>query len=241
LFDLLFLYFYPEKYKLLFLISILPGIFSIACSFVIKEKKSQLQEPSKPTFSLSENFSFYKKAPKPYFTLLLFLIPFSLVNSSDMFLLLKAKENGVSETQLIGLYILFNLVYAIFSYPISKINIFLIGLFIYATVYLLLSKNINHATIVISFILYGLFYAFTNGIIKAILVETVPSENKGAAIGFYEGLNSIGLLIANLATGFLWYQWGPQTAFISISIIVFALAILMKIYTKKILQNHASQ
>ena len=248
LFALLFLYFYPEKYKLLFLISILPGIFSIACSFVIKEKKSQLQEPSKPTFSLSENFSFYKKAPKPYLTLLLFLIPFSLVNSSDMFLLLKVKENGFSETQLIGLYILFNLVYAIFSYPIgkladrySKINIFLIGLFIYATVYLLLSKNINHATIVISFILYGLFYAFTNGIIKAILVETVPSENKGAAIGFYEGLNSIGLLIANLATGFLWYQWGPQTAFISISIIVFALAILMKIYTKKILQNHASQ
>jgi MFS family permease len=155
--------------------------------------------------------------------------------------LLRAKESGVSETQLIGLYILFNLVYAIFSYPIgkladrySKMNIFLIGLFIYATVYLLLSKNINHTTIVVSFILYGLFYAFTNGIIKAILVETVPSENKGAAIGFYEGFNSIGLLVANLTTGFIWYQWGPETAFISISVIVFVIAILMKINSKKI-------
>ena len=243
---LLFLYFNPEKYKLLFLISLIPGIFSMVFTLFIKEKKETFLLPSKPTFSLSENFSFYKKAPKPYLTILLFLIIFSLVNSSDLFLLLRAKEIGISETKLIGLYILFNLVYATFSFPIGKladryrkINIFLIGLFIYAIAYFLFSKNLNYATIIISFILYGLFYAFTNGIIKAILVETIPSESKGAAIGFYEGVNSIGLLFANLITGFLWYQWGAQTAFMTISIIVFAIAILMTINIKKLQPNKA--
>jgi MFS family permease len=241
LFALVFLYFYPEKYKLLFLISIIPGIFSIGFTFLIKEKKGLIQQPSKPQISFSENFSFYKKAPKSYLTILLFLIIFSLVNSSDLFLLLRAKESGVSESHLIGLYILFNLVYALFSYPIgkladrySKINIFLIGLVIYALVYFLFSTKLSHTTIIISFILYGLFYAFTNGIIKAILVETVPSENKGAAIGLYEGFNSIGLLVANLTTGFIWYQWGPEIAFISISFIVFVIAILIKINSKKL-------
>jgi MFS family permease len=243
---LLFLYFNPEKYKLLFLISLVPGIFSIVFTFFIKEKKETFLLPPKPTFSLSENFSFYKKAPKQYLTIVFFLIIFSLVNSSDLFLLLRAKEIGVSETKLIGLYILFNLVYATFSFPIgkladrySKINIFLIGLFIYAIAYFLFSRNLHFGTLIVSFFLYGLFYAFTNGIIKAILVETIPSESKGAAIGFYEGVNSIGLLFANLITGFLWYQWGAQTAFMTISIIVFAIAIIMTINIKKLQPNKA--
>lgn len=243
---LLFLYFNPEKYKLLFLISLVPGIFSIVFTFFIKEKKETFLLPPKPTFSLSENFSFYKKAPKQYLTIVFFLIIFSLVNSSDLFLLLRAKEIGISETKLIGLYILFNLVYATFSFPIGKLadryrkmNIFLIGLFIYAIAYYLFSKNLNYTTLIITFLLYGLFYAFTNGIIKAILVETIASESKGAAIGFYEGVNSIGLLFANLITGFLWYQWGAQTAFMTISIIVFAIAIIMTINIKKLQPNKA--
>jgi MFS family permease len=159
---------------------------------------------------------------------------------------LRAKEIGVSETKLIGLYILFNLVYATFSFPIGKLadryrkmNIFLIGLFIYAIAYFLFSRNLHFGTLIVSFFLYGLFYAFTNGIIKAILVETIPSESKGAAIGFYEGVNSIGLLFANLITGFLWYQWGAQTAFMTISIIVFAIAIIMTINIKKLQPNKA--
>jgi MFS family permease len=243
---LLFLYFNPEKYKLLFLISLVPGIFSIVFTFFIKEKKETFLLPPKPTFSLSENFSFYKKAPKQYLTIVFFLIIFSLVNSSDLFLLLRAKEIGISETKLIGLYILFNLVYATFSFPIGKLadryrkmNIFLIGLFIYAIAYYLFSKNLNYTTLIITFLLYGLFYAFTNGIIKAILVETIASESKGAAIGFYEGVNSIGLLFANLITGFLWYQWGAQTAFMTTSIIVFAIAIIMTINIKKLQPNKA--
>lgn len=216
---LIYLYFNPENYKTLFLITLAPGLISIVFTFFLNEKNNVENLVSKKKLSLKENLSFYKQAPLPYLKLVGIFILFSLVNSSDMFLLLRAKEVGFKETEMIMLYILFNLVYAFFAFPIGKLAdkmnkkiVLIIGLLLYALSYFLFSFNTHSISIIVAFILYGLFYAFTNGIIKVILIEKVSSSQKASAIGFYEGLNSFGLLLANLLTGFIWYKFGAEIA-----------------------------
>jgi sugar phosphate permease len=94
---LLFLYYYPEKYQTLFIIAFIPGLIAVLASMLIKEKiKEKKADQKKPGF-----FSFlkyWKESPSNYRRLLVGLLVFTLVNSSDMFLLLKAKESGLSDT-----------------------------------------------------------------------------------------------------------------------------------------------
>lgn len=231
---LIYLYFNPENYKTLFLITLLPGLVSIVFTFILKEKRETKINITKKKVSLKENFSFYKQAPLPYLKLVAIFILFSLVNSSDMFLLLRAKEVGLKETEMIMLYILFNLVYAFFAFPIGKLadkmsknTVLVIGLLLYALSYFLFSFNIHSISIIIAFVLYGLFYAFTNGIMKVLLIEKVSSTQKASAIGFYEGLNSFGLLLANMLTGFIWYQFGAEIALGLNAVIVLIIAVVL--------------
>jgi MFS family permease len=114
---LLFLSFFPGKYRILFFIAFLPGLLGVFTSFLMKEKKVQ----KSPNKTKNTFFSFIKYIPqshKEYKILLVGLLAFTLFNSSDVFLLLMLKHQGMSDTGLIGVYIFYNLVYALFSYPL---------------------------------------------------------------------------------------------------------------------------
>lgn len=112
---LLFLYVFPQQYHWLFIFTVIPGAISIALLFAIKEKKKERQHTDKISF-----FSFYIyaiKSSKAYKILITGFLMFSLFNSSDMFLLLKLKEQQYDDIFVITMYIIYNLSYALMSYP----------------------------------------------------------------------------------------------------------------------------
>jgi len=136
---LIYLYYFPQDYKTLFYIAFIPGVLAVISSFLLKDKRVNNIQPkvSMPFFSF---LKYWNESPSTYKKLVIGLLAFTLFNSSDVFLLLKAKQSGLDDTLVIGVYIFYNLIYAIFAFPIGIISdkvglktIFIIGLIFFSS------------------------------------------------------------------------------------------------------------
>lgn len=222
---LLYLYFYPEDYTTLFLIAFIPGILAVVSSFILKDKKStSLQKTSKGSF-----FSFlgyWKKSPSNYRKLMIGLLLFALFNSSDVFLLLQAKQAGLDDTAVIGIYIFYNLVYALFAFPLGILadrmglkTMFMFGIGLFSLVYFGMAIGKSLSVFIALFFLYGIYAAATEGISKAWISNMVDKNDTATAIGTFAGFQSLCLMIASTLTGWVWYQWGAKEAFMLTGIV----------------------
>jgi MFS family permease len=233
---LLYLYFYPKEYKTLFFIAFIPGLFAVLSSFYLKEKKVNEIRPKikTPFFSF---LKYWKVSPAEYRKVVTGLLLFTLFNSSDFFLLLRAKQAGLDDTMVIGIYIFYNLIYAFFSFPVGILadkvglrTIFITGLALFATVYFGMSLNSNLYLFFGLFFLYGIYAAATEGISKAWISNITTKKDTATAIGTFSGLQSICTMLASSLTGVIWFQFGAATAFIttaSATIIVIAYFLAM--------------
>lgn len=228
---LLYLYFYPEDYQTLFYLAFLPGAASILFSFFLKDKKTTTIETKKRT-SFFSFLHYWKESPKIYRKVVFGLLIFTLFNSSDMFLLLKVKETGLSDAAVVGVYIFYNLVYALFSFPIGIIadnlglkNVFIVGLALFSLVYFGMSFFSNLYIYFGLFFLYGLYAAATEGISKAWISNITEKKDTATAIGTYAGFQSICTMMASSITGILWFKFGFAVAFITIAIVTLAVII----------------
>lgn len=222
---LIYLYYYPEDFKNLFFIAFVPGVLAIVFTLLIKEKKKNLntQNGKNSFFSF---LKYWKESPKAYKKLVTGLLIFTLINSSDVFLLLKAKEAGLSDTQVIGVYIFYNLIYAIAAFPLGIIadktslkTMLLTGFVIFSGVYLGMAFSHSLSMIIFLFFLYGIYAAATEGISKAWISNMVNKNDVATAIGNFTGFQSIFTMLASSLTGLIWYTYGAATAFIITSII----------------------
>jgi MFS family permease len=221
---LLYLYYFPEDYKTLFYIAFIPGLLAVWASFFLKEKKRNIEQPTIRTTFFSF-IGYWKTSPVTYRKVVLGLLVFTLFNSSDVFLLLKVKEAGFSDASVIGVYIFYNLIYALFAFPIGIIadktslkKIFIIGLAIFAIVYFGMSFNNNIYIFFALFFLYGIYAAATEGISKAWISNITNKKDTATAIGTYAGFQSICTMIASSFAGIIWYQFGAAAAFITTSL-----------------------
>jgi len=149
------------------------------------------------------------------------LLAFALFNSSDVFLLLMVKHQGFSDTQMIGLYIFYNLLYALLSYPLGWLadklgmkRIMIAGLLVFALVYLLFGFASTLFHFVILFGLYSIYASATEGISKAWISNLAKKEHTATAIGFYNSFQSIMALLASSIAGLIWYGINPTVMFI---------------------------
>lgn len=168
------------------------------------------------------------------------LLAFALVNSSDLLLLLMLKHNGASDQHVILVYIGYNLVYALVSFPMGilgdKIGLkatFLLGLFLFSVVYGGIIFVSALPMMFFLFSLYGIYAASTEGISKAWISNIVPKSETATAIGFYTGMNSIVALVASSIAGWIWYSWGAPLTFAlsaagSLLVIVYFLVVFRK-------------
>lgn len=219
---LLYLYFFPLQYKMLFYLAFIPGLMAIISTLLIKEKTKPV--PAKTAVTKASFFAFvgyWKKSPVEYKKLLTGLLLFALFNSSDVFLLLKMKENGLNDTMVIAVYIFYNLVYALMAYPIGILadkiglkRIFLSGIFIFAVVYIGFAYNNSMPVSFALFFLYGLYAAATESVSKAWISNIADKKETATAIGTYMGFQSIATLIASSLAGLLWYQFGARATFL---------------------------
>lgn len=230
---LVYLYFYPKEYKTLFYIAFIPGLLAIISTLYLKDKKSKFKSVKKtPSFFSFVNY--WKASPLIYRKVLIGFLLFSLFNSSDVFLLLKARQAGLDDTMVIGIYIFYNLVYAFFAFPLGILadkiglkSIYLLGLLMFVAVYLGMSFTINLYIFYGLFFLYGIYAAATEGISKAWISNITDSKDTATAIGTYSGFQSICSLLASSLTGLIWYKFGPATAFISTSVITMFVVLYM--------------
>lgn len=218
---LVYLYYYPQDYKTLFFIAFIPGLFAVFASFYLKDKRAhdQKQKTSTPFFSF---LNYWRVSPTAYRKVVIGLLIFTLFNSSDIFLLLKAKQSGLDDTMVIGVYIFYNLIYALFAFPIGIIadnvglkTIFIIGLALFATVYFGMSLNTNLYFFFGLFFLYGIYASATEGISKAWISNIADKKDIATAIGTYSGLQSICTMLASSLTGLIWFYFDATTAFIT--------------------------
>jgi MFS family permease len=232
---LVYLYFYPDHYKTLFLIAFAPGLLAIISTWLIKEKPKPLNsKPLNPKpLHLFSFITYWKTSPAQYKRLVVGLLLFALFNSSDVFLLLKMKDSGLNDTQVIGVYIFYNLIYALLAYPIGMIadkiglkKIFLSGLFVFALVYAGFAFNNNIFIFLLLFLLYGVYAAATEGVSKAWISNMVDPSETATAIGTFAGLQSIAALFASIFCGVLWYNVGATITFL----ITAAITIMVIIY-----------
>ena len=229
---LLYLYYYPEDYKTLFFIAFVPGLLAIIASFYLKEKKQEIKIKKKASFF--SFLSYWKQSPSSYRKLVVGLLAFTLFNSSDVFLLLKAKEAGLDDTSVIGVYIFYNLVYALFAFPIGILadkiglkKVFIFGLVLFAIVYFGMATNTNLYLFIGLFFLYGVYAAATEGVSKAWISNICDKKDTATAIGTYSAFQSICTMLASAMAGFVWYQFGASVIFILTAIATICIIIYL--------------
>jgi MFS family permease len=149
------------------------------------------------------------------------LLAFTLFNSSDIFLLLKAKQVGLNDASVIGIYIFYNLIYALCAFPIGiyadKIGLkkmLVFGLSLFAIVYFGMAFSTNLYSIALLFFIYGVYAAATEGISKAWISNVSDKKDTATAIGTYSAFQSICTMLASTIAGLIWYLFGANTTFI---------------------------
>ncbi|CAM3506254.1 MFS transporter [Aequorivita lipolytica] len=216
---LIYLYFYPEDYINLFYIAFIPGVLAVIASFLLKDKKVEIIAEKKK-ISFFSFINYWKKSPAEYRKVVLGLLFFALFNSSDVFLLLKAKDAGLDDTWVIGIYIFYNLIYALTAFPLGSFadkiglkKMFVFGLIIFSIVYFGMGLTTNLYAIIALFFGYGIYAAATEGISKAWITNISKDENTATAVGTYSAFQSIVSMVASVMAGLLWFYFGASVTF----------------------------
>ncbi|HSK72247.1 MAG TPA: MFS transporter [Pyrinomonadaceae bacterium] len=228
-----------RDYRQVFLFASIPvalGLFVIV--FFVKEKKHEHHaEQANITpikLSLKEFDGNFKR-------FLLVLALFTLSNSTDAFLLLRAEQAGIAPAILPLLWmslhfskVVFSLIGGDLSDRIGRKTMIVSGWVIYALVYAGFAFVETEWQAWILFIIYGAYFGFTEGAEKALVTDLVEPEKRGTAFGFYNLAFSVTVLPASLLFGALWTQFGAATAFLFSAVIsICSAGLLLSIKTKR--------
>ena len=234
---LMILMVYHWSYQSLFLLAFIPGVLAMIFSFLIKEKKSINTIQEKKKIQFKELFSYWNRSSREFRVVSVLIIVFYLFNSSDMLLLLKARMNQISDSQVIILYIIYNISYALLAFPFGVIgdklglkNTIASGLMFFGIVYLGISLFNNWYEMIVLFILYGVYSAAIEGNIKALLSNLVDRKETATAIGLFTTLQSATFLISNSLAGWLWDTFNSSLPFILSGAVAMIISVLLFIY-----------
>lgn len=223
-----------DAYRTVFAASMILATLSLCMFFFIKETKEPRQSRQREKFwlgikGLNHQLKLY----------LCVSFLFTLGNSSNSFLLLRAADVGISEEQVILLYFVFNTTASLLSIPfgkwsdrIGRKNVMILGYVMFAAVYLVFAAADNPAMIVAAFFLYGIYTAMITGAEKAFIAEIAPKELKGTMLGLHSTLVGIALLPASVIAGLLWDYIGTYAPFLFGAAVSLAAALALKLGLK---------
>ncbi len=227
--------FFTGNYRLVFWLSMVPGIIAVlVIIFFIKEQKRKSPEVLKSATSVLPNFR--AKFDWRYKVFVAIATLFAIGNSSDVFLILRATNIGIRETQIPILYLSFNLVYSLIALPagivsdrIGRKRVILSGFFLFGIVYYGFAVSSEKWHVWGLFMLYGIFMGLTEGIHKAYLGTVIPEGQKATGYGIYSTFVGLAVLPASIIGGYLWDKVGPHATFYYGSFTAFASAVLFLI------------
>jgi MFS family permease len=207
----------PKHFSPIFLIAAAPALVGVLFLFFLKEKGRQTDAAAKAARAASKKGGFSSE-------LKIFLVSqliFTLGNSSNQFLLLRSGTLGYALSEVLLMYILFNLTSSLLSTPFGSLSdrigrktVLLIGYGLYAAVYLAFGFiTPERARLLwVFWPVYGVYYALTEGVEKAFVSDMAPKESKATTLGLYNTVVGIGLLPASVMAGFL-FRYGPWAPF----------------------------
>ncbi|MGA2159511.1 MAG: MFS transporter [Dehalococcoidia bacterium] len=204
-----------DTYRWLIILGLIPALLALFFFIFVQEPQRQL------TNATSTGGAAQRPAlPGKFKILLALMFLFTLGNSSDAFLILRAQNLGNDVLMIAIMLVMFNLVYALFSTPagivsdkLGRRNVIVVGWAIYALVYLGFALSNEPWTIWLLWAFYGLYYGLADGVGRALVSDLVPGEARGTAFGMYNGVVGITLLPASLIAGWLWQSVNPSAPF----------------------------
>ncbi len=209
-----------ESYRWLVLIGTIPAVAAvIVLARFVREKATtpSAGTASRPRFNPFRLIAGFDIRFKIF---LVVMTLFTLGNSSDFFVILRAQNMGASVFNITLMLVLFNATYAAVSMPAGRLSdrlgrrrVIAMGWGIYALVYLGFAMASELWQIWVLFAGYGVYYGIVEGTARAFVADLVPAEKRGTAYGLYHGTVGITLLPASLIAGWLWQTYSPQTPF----------------------------
>jgi len=215
---LLWLAAHPGQFRPLFLWAFVPGVVAVLITLGLRERRAAPSGRAVVPFWAS--FRYWRVAPVAYRRVVGGLVVFALFNSSDAFLLLLARQRGLSAPAVIGLYILYNITYVLSAWPLGYLadylgprRLLVSGLVVFAGVYGGVALVHDLWAFGALFVLYGVYAAATEGVGKAWVSMLCARPDTGAALGTFAGLSSLAALVASVGAGLLWQWRGPGATF----------------------------
>ena len=196
----------------IFAIAVVPGLLSVlAIVLFVREHREQ---PKRSAFRLS------LPASPAFRWLLAGTLLFAIGNSSDMFILLKAKDIGLGTSAVILLYVLYNIVYSAASLPLGGLSdrvgqypLVIAGYGVFALVYVGFAGVSSGLALAGLFAAYGLYIAASEGTSKALIGRAIPTGERASALGLYYTATGLASFAASTVGGALWSAVGPWATF----------------------------
>jgi MFS family permease len=220
----------PEDYRTVFLLAAIPAAIGVVTILVL------IKEASKPKESLYARFSF-RDFPRRYYLLLGIIFIFTLGNSTDALLIVKANEVGVQVAYIPLVYLLFNVVSVLFSIPfgthsdkVGRERVLIFGYLVYSLVYFGFGYTRNIGVVIGLFATYGLYSAATDGIQKAFVSDLLDKNKRGTGLGIYNAMLGLTLLPASIIAGVLYDRVDSSIPFYFGAATAASAALLMMVF-----------
>jgi MFS family permease len=193
--------------------ALVPGVIAVALVLTVREPRSDEHEPR------AEAERVPARLPRSLRSYLAILALFSLGNSSDAFLLLRARDLGVPVASLPLLWSVLHVSKLVSSYAggglsdrVERTKVILLGWAIYVVVYLCMGLAAHAWQAWALFVVYGTYHGLTEPAEKALVKDIAPTEVRGRAYGYYNFVIGASAVPAGALTGFVWQTWGPLAA-----------------------------
>lgn len=220
-----------ENYRPIFAIALAPAVLGVVVLRGVRDKPPASEERrSEPRVHLRD-------FGRAYYVFLGISLIFALGNSSDVFIILRARNVGLGVSEAVLAYALYNVVYALLSMPagivsdrLGRRGVIAGGFAIFAAVYFGLAVVDAGAYVWLLFAVYGVYMASTEGVGRALVTDFVGAQWRGTALGLYQGAMGVMILLSSILAGVLWDQVGPAAPFFlggSTAALAFALAVLL--------------
>jgi len=207
-----------EKIRPVLLIAVIPAAISVALVALVRERSGGSQVSA----STNQLIMFRGRLPDSFWKVMIPLGVFALVNSTDALLLQRVHELGFDITEIVFVYIAYNIVYAAIGYPAGKLvdrfaprPVFATGLVVFAVTYFGLGQATSATVAWVLLPLYGAYSALTDGVSRAWIANIVGDEQRTWALGVHGATMGLGALVAGLWSGLTWNGSGALPLTIS--------------------------